>query len=247
MENKILDVKIDNLYLAEVLESIELFLDSNKNHYIVTTNPEFIVSAQKDEEFREIVNKSDISIADGMGIRFAASRYGWQLKQRITGVDLLWEIASLAEKQNKSIYLLGSKRGVPQAAAFKLMEEFPKLRIVGAETGYRSWHRQIKDDKLVEMINRRQPDILFVALGHGKQERWIARNLEKISSVKIAMGVGGSFDYISGHIKRAPKLIRKLGLEWLYRLYRQPWRLPRILTAVIRFSWLVIKDKKPKT
>ncbi|MDP2685024.1 MAG: WecB/TagA/CpsF family glycosyltransferase [bacterium] len=244
MENKILGVKINNLYLAEVLESVEQFLNSPKQHYIVTSNPEFIVHAGKDEEFKEILNKSDISIADGMGIKFAAKKYGWKLKQRITGVDLLWEIASIAEKKNKSIYLLGSKRGVPQAAAYKLMEQFPKLRIVGAESGYRSWHRHIKDEKLIEMINRRQPDILFVALGHGKQEKWIARNLSKIPSVKLAMGVGGSFDYISGHIKRAPKLMRKMGLEWLYRLGRQPWRLPRILTAVIRFSYLVIKDKK---
>ncbi len=244
MEYKILGIKIDNLYLAEVLESVELFLNSSKQHYLVTTNPEFIVHAQKDEEFREILNQSDISIADGMGIKFSAKRYGWKLKQRITGVDLLWEIASIAEKQNKSIYLLGSKRGVPQATAFKLIQEFPKLKIVGAETGFRSWHRHIKDEKLVKMMNLRKPDILFVALGHGKQEKWISKNLQNIPSVKLAMGVGGSFDYISGQVKRAPKFMRQLGLEWLYRLGKQPWRLPRILTAVIRFSWLVIKDRK---
>jgi len=97
------------------------------------------------------------------------------------------------------------------------------------------------------MINRRQPDILFVALGHGRQEKWIARNLSKLSSVKLAMGVGGSFDYISGQVKRAPKFMRKLGLEWLYRLIKEPWRLPRILVAVIKFSWLVIKDNKDKS
>lgn len=244
MENKILDVKIDNLYLAEVLESIELFLESNKQHYIVTTNPEFIVHAQHDEEFKDILNKANISIADGMGIKFAAKRYGWKLKNRITGVDLMMSIAGIAEQKKKTIYLLGSKKGVPSAAAFQLILKYPNLKIVGAETGYRSWHRHIKEDKLVKMINRKKPDILFVALGHGKQEKWIARNLSKLNSVKLAMGVGGSFDYISGQVKRAPELVRKFGFEWLYRLIRQPWRLPRILTAVVRFSLLVMRDKK---
>jgi N-acetylglucosaminyldiphosphoundecaprenol N-acetyl-beta-D-mannosaminyltransferase len=98
--------------------------------------------------------------------------------------------------------------------------------------------------KIVEIINRRQPDILFVAFGQVKQEKWIYRNLPQIPTVKVAMGVGGSFDYISGKVKRAPSLMRKLGLEWLYRMCRQPWRLPRIMTAVVRFSWAIMKSKK---
>jgi len=243
MENKILNVKIDNLFLAEVIENVELYLKSDKQHYIVTTNPEFVMAAQKNENFREILNKSDMSLADGIGIKFAALRFGWKLKQRITGVDLLLEIAEIAEKKNKSIYLLGSKDNVPATTAYRLIEKFPTLKIVGAGKGYRSWHRRFKDKKLIEMINRRKPDIIFVAFGHGKQEKWIAKNLINIPSVKIAMGVGGSFDYISGYVERAPKMLRRLGLEWLYRLIKQPWRLPRIITAVIRFSFAVIKYK----
>ena len=243
MENKILDIKIDNLYLAEVIENIELYLNSGKQHYIVTTNPEFIMDAQKDEEFKNILNDADMSLTDGIGIKFAAPRFGWKLKQRITGVDLLLEIAKVAAREGRSIYLLGAKDDIPSVTAFKLMEKFPNLKIVGAEKGYRSWHRRFKDEKLVGMINRRKPDIIFVAFGHGKQEKWIHNNIKKLPSVKIAMGVGGSFDYISGYVTRAPKTIRKFGLEWLYRLVKQPWRLPRIITAVIKFSYTVIKNK----
>jgi len=244
MKIKILDVKIDNVYLAEVIESVNIFLDSRKQHYIVTTNPEFVMAAQKDEEFKEILNKSDLSIADGMGIKMAAKRYGHKLRQRIAGIDLMYEICAIAEKKEKSVFLLGAKRGIADMAAIKLLQKFPKLKIVGVESGYRRWHRHYKDRKLVEIINRRQPDVLFVAFGHVKQEKWIYNNLSKMPLVKLAMGVGGSYDYISGQVKRAPVLMRKMGLEWLYRLFRQPWRLPRIITAVVRFSFTFIFGKK---
>jgi len=244
MKINILGISINNYSLTEVLDKIRGFLNSTGQHYIVTTNPEFIMASRKDDEFRNILNKADLSIADGMGIKFAASYLGQKLKQRITGVELLWEIARLAEQEGKSIYLLGSKKGVPEQAAFQILQKHPNITIAGAECGYRRWHRRIKDEKLVDMVNRRQPDILFVAFGHQKQEKWIYHNLPKLSSVKVAMGVGGSFDYISGKVKRAPGLMRKLGLEWLFRLIRQPWRLPRIITAVIKFSFAVIKNKK---
>ena len=243
MEFKILGVKISNVYLAEVIESIEMFLRGKKGHYIVTTNPEFIMAARKDKEFKEILNNADLSVADGMGIKFAAKRYGETLKQRLTGVDLLWEIIKIAEREGRSIFLLGSKHGIPEKTARLIKQKYPNLRIAGAECGYRRWHRPMKDHKLVDMINRRQPDILFVAFGQVKQEKWIHRNLPKLVTVKLAMGVGGSFDYISKTVRRAPRWMRGLGLEWLFRLLRQPWRLPRIINAVIRFSWIVLRNK----
>ncbi|MBU0598327.1 WecB/TagA/CpsF family glycosyltransferase [Patescibacteria group bacterium] len=243
MSLEILGVKIHNYTIDEVLEKIHEFFNSQNQHYIVTTNPEFIMAARHDDEFRHILNKADLSVADGVGIKYAARRLGQKLKQRITGVDLLWEICRIAEEENKSIFLLGSKRGIPEKAAENILSKYPKLKIVGAECGYRRWHRHIKEKKLVEMINRHQPDILFVAFGQVKQEKWIYHNLPKLPLVKLAMGVGGSFDYISGKVKRAPSWMRNLGLEWLYRLMRQPWRLPRIITAVVKFSCAVRKDK----
>jgi len=244
MKLNILGINIDNLALSEVLDKIREFLASKNQHYLVTVNPEFIMAARHDDEFRNILNKADLSVADGMGIKFAAKRFGQKLEQRITGVDLMWEIIKIAEQENKSVFLLGAKKGVAERTAYRIIEKCPNIKIVGAESGYRSWHRKLKDHKLVDIINYRQPDILLVAFGQVKQEKWVYYNLPKMPSVKLAMGVGGSFDYISGKVKRAPKWLRSLGLEWLYRLIRQPWRLPRIITAVIKFSWAVLKSKK---
>lgn len=246
MQVNILGVKIDNLTKPEVLQKISEFLQSEKQHQIVTVNPEFIIAAQHDDEFRAILNKADLSVADGVGIKFAAKKFGQKLKERITGMDLIDEIAKIAEQKNKSIYLLGAKGKVPEKTVIKLLEKYPGLKIAGYETGYRHAWWKFKDEKLVEHIRRSKADILFVAFHFPRQDKWIYHNLPKMPSVKLAMGVGGSFDYISGHIKRAPKWMRDIGLEWLYRLIRQPWRLPRIMTAVVKFSWAVIRAKKEK-
>jgi len=245
MKLDILGVKIDNFSLIEVLNKILGFLSSTGQHQIATVNPEFIMAAQRDDEFRNILNKCDLNVADGFGIALAARRLGQKLIQRVTGVDLMWEIIKIAEQTGKSVFLLGAKKGVAERTAYKIQERYPGITITGAESGFRSWHRHFSDEKLVEIVNRRQPDILFVAFGQVKQEKWIYHNLPKVPSVKLAMGVGGAFDYISGRVKRAPKWMRSIGLEWLYRLIRQPWRLPRILTAVVKFSFAVLFSKKP--
>ncbi|MFH0873599.1 MAG: WecB/TagA/CpsF family glycosyltransferase [Candidatus Komeilibacteria bacterium] len=240
----ILGIHVDNIAQKNVLEKIRHYLSGREQHYITTTGPEFIMAAQYDSEFKTIVNKSDLSLADGFGLALAARRIGEKLIERIPGVDLMVDICAIAAEANQSVFLLGASHGVAEQTAVRLIERFPRLTIAGAESGYRGWHRKLDDAKLVEIINRRRPDILFVAFGQVKQEKWIYHNLPKMPSVKLAMGVGGSFDYISGKIKRAPRWMRKLGLEWLYRLCREPWRLPRILTAVIRFSWAILKSKK---
>lgn len=243
MKLNILGVKIDNLTKEEVLGKIYDFLSSNNHHQIVTVNPEFIMAAQHDEEFKAILNKADLSVADGVGIKFAAKRFGQKLEARITGVDLIFEIANIAEQQNKSVYFLGAKHNIAEITALKLLEKHPKLKIAGYESGYRHWWRKFSNEKLIELIRRSKTDILFVAFHFPRQDKWVYYNLPKMPSVKLAMGVGGSFDYISGNIKRAPKWMRDLGLEWLYRLVREPWRLPRIVTATVKFSWAVLRKK----
>lgn len=243
MSITILGTNIHNLSLDETLDRIRGFLNGTERHQIVTTNPEFIMAARKDDAFRHILNSASLSVADGMGVVFAARRYGQKLKQRITGVDLMERIVHMAEEENKSIFLLGSKRGVPERAAEVLKERYPELDVAGAECGYRRWHRPIKDHKLVHMINRRKPDIVFVAFGQVKQEKWIYHNLPQLKTVRVAMGVGGSFDYLSKNVRRAPAWMRRLGLEWLFRVARQPWRLPRIVTAVAHFSLAVLFTK----
>lgn len=221
----ILGVKIDNIDMDEVLKKAEIFLKDGRQHYIVTPNPEMIVLAQKDKEFKEILNRADLSLPDGMGVVWASRPFGEQLKNRVTGSDLMGEILKL---QNVKIFLLGGKNG----AARKISEKFSN--VVGFTENI---------NESIGLINELQPNILFVAFGASKQEKWIHYNMAKIPSIKVAVGVGGAFDFISGKIRRAPKFLRNIGLEWLWRLVLQPWRAKRIYNAVIKFPVLMLISK----
>lgn len=238
----ILGVKIDNLSLQEVLEKIKQFLADKNKHYIVTPNPEFLVAANQDKNFKDILNFADISCADGIGLIKAAKFLGQRL-QRVTGVDLVWAISELAQEVNFPVYFLGAGEMVAAATTEVLQQEFPKLKVVGAESGGEIIDPRQTDQDLINRINDAKPKILFVAFGQVKQEKWIFYNLDKLPSVKLAIGVGGAFDYISGAVRRAPRFIQRAGLEWLYRLIRQPSRWKRILNAIIVFPFLIIKKR----
>jgi len=225
---KILGVKIDNLSLDEILHKIEVFLNDNKQHYITTSNPEFIVKAQKDKEFKDIINNADLNVPDGFGLVLASLLLGKKIKQRITGVDLMELICKKASYNNWPVFLFGAGPGVAKKTADSLRERYKNLEI-----------SEIDENKK-DFPNK---SILFVALGAPKQEKWINNNLKNMPNIKLAMGVGGSFDFISGDIKRAPKFMRNLGLEWFWRLIIQPWRIRRILNAVIIFPFLILKRK----
>jgi len=241
MKINILGVQIDNLTKSEVLKKVEEFLTNGRQHYIVTPNPEIVMAARKDKEFLEILNQADLAVPDGFGLILASRYLKRPLPERITGVDLMLNICKIAEQKNCSIYLVSAEKGLakPQETAEALNKRFPKLKIIGTTLS-----KEESADRLIIEINSTRPDILFAALGAGKQEKFIASNLDKIPSVKIATGVGGAFDFIAGKVKRAPRLMQKIGLEWLWRLFMQPWRWKRILTATIKFSWVVINHKK---
>src|SRR3989344_176999 len=210
----ILGVKVDRVTLPQALKIVDHWLISGRSkHYITTPNPEMVVSAQKDPAFKRILNAADLAIPDGAGLRLADPKL-----RRLSGADLMM---ALIKKGYKTL-LCGSKPGVAQKAA-------KKLGVMG-----------ISQPNLSK-INKIKPDLLFVALGHGKQEKWIAKNLPKLK-VKVAMGVGGSLDYIAKPWLRAPLLIQTLGLEWLWRLILQPWRLKRQL-SLLEFVYLVITNK----
>jgi N-acetylglucosaminyldiphosphoundecaprenol N-acetyl-beta-D-mannosaminyltransferase len=194
--------------------------------------------AQKDEEYKMGLNQADLAIPDGTGLILASWFLGNKLKQRITGVDFVWQLCGLAEKLDKSIYFLGGQNGAGQAAAEVLTKKFPRLK-----TFYGGDNLSPADFKIITDIKEKNPQILLVAFGHGQQEKWIINNLKQLSSVDVAMGVGGTFDFIGGKVKRAPLFLRRIGLEWLWRLILQPWRWQRILTATVKFSWLVVKEK----
>jgi len=223
---EILGVKIDNLAIDEVLEKVEGFLKSDKQHYLVTPNPEFLVKAQKDEDFKKILNQADLAVPDGIGLIFASRFLGQSIKRRITGVDLMELFCQRAVQKKWPVFLMGAGPGVAEKAAKNLEKKYPGLK-VGA--GF--------EDVFGE------PEILFVALGAPKQEKWINENLSKMPSVKLAIGVGGAFDFISGRVRRAPKFIQIIGLEWFWRFSCQPWRAKRIYNAAVKFPWLVVKSK----
>lgn len=230
---QILKVKVDNLTTQEaVTQSLQLLKDGKK-HYIATINPEFIVAAQSDFKFRDILNHSALSLADGMGLIWASKVLGQPLKSRIPGTDFIYHLAALAEKENFNIYFLGGQPAVAELAAQKLKESFPRLKIAGTSF--------VNPGSIPEDLKNKKIDILLVAYGHSKQEKWIDENLAKLK-VSLAMGVGGAFDYISGRKRRAPKWTRFLGFEWLFRLVYEPWRLKRQL-ALPYFVLLVLKEK----
>ncbi len=238
----ILGVKINKIAIAETLRKIEGFLSSGNTHYIVTVNPEMVVLAQKDPEFKEIINKADLVIPDGIGLVFASNwlRPEDPLTERITGIDLMLKIINKYQNEPVRFFLLGAKNGIAKLAALKLKKIFPKINIAGVFSGEPG---EEGDRIALAIINKAKPDILLVAYGAPKQEKWIARNLKNMPSVKLAMGVGGAFDMISGKIKRAPLWLRNAGLEWLWRLAMEPRRINRIYNATVKFTWLVLIKK----
>ncbi|HOC61596.1 MAG: WecB/TagA/CpsF family glycosyltransferase [Sedimentisphaerales bacterium] len=206
--------------------------------YCVAINPEKVCLAREDAGFEEIVKKATFHICDGAGTA-AAVRILWGLKiPRVTGVDLFLRMLQLAEEEDLGVFLFGACPETIRRAREKLREKHPRLRCVGYRDGY-------FDDRdcesIVEQINASKADMLFIALGSPKQERWIARHRAQLL-VPFCMGVGGSFDVLSGHVKRAPWVFRRTGTEWLYRLARQPSRWRRQI-ALLRFAASVLKQR----
>lgn len=243
----ILGVKINALNLEQALEKVKIFINSNRTNLVVTPNPEFLLCARKNEPFKRILNAADLSLPDGAGLVWAARYLGLPRVTRLTGTDFVWQLTRYASENNLSIYLLGGERGVAKKAAQSLMTQFPRLKIVGATSGYDQQSRMRDDAKLVSLINRARPDILLVALGAPNQELWISRNKDKFNSVRVAMGVGGAFDYLAKVVPRAPQFMRSAGLEWLFRLIIQPSRIKRIYNAVIKFPIIIIFKSFSKT
>lgn len=249
--SEILGVKIDNITRKEAIARVEQMLKNGGQHIITTPNPEMLVDARKDQEFREALNRADLALPDGFGLMLAAHFLSTPLKERICGSDFVWDIFALAAENGYSVYFLGGKEGVAQAAAEGLRIKDKGLRIVGVDSGPQLI---FKDSPLtqrtvlknIQRIKDACPDIILVAFGHNKQEKWIARHLGELPSVKIAMGVGGVFDFISGRVRRAPRFMRKIGLEWLWRLGREPRRISRIWRAVVVFICLILREKRGK-
>jgi len=230
---ELLGVPVHRTDLAGALHRITQFVEEGAPHQIVTPDSSALVRAQHDQELMAILRLADLVTADGAGVVWMAKVLGLPLWERVSGVDLMDHICELAAEKGYSIYLLGAVPGVARAAAQRLEDRHPGLTVVGTMHGY---FDEIQEQQVVRRIKEAKPDILFVALGVPKQEKWIRRHLDQLS-VPVAIGVGGSFDVISGRQKRAPAFMRRWGLEWLWRTMREPSRLPR-LAALPKFVWL---------
>ena len=236
----VLGVRFDLIGFHQAAGIVCDWLKDNKKRHIVTPNPEFVVATQKNHEFKQILNDSDLSIADGRGIQLAARFLEHSVPDRITGTDFMVELCKKFAELSIPIFLLGGENGVVKKCAEKLLHNFPNLNIAGT---FKGMANEAGDRETVKAINGTNAQVVFIAYGAPKQEMWIARNLHKLTNIKAAMGVGGAFDYIAGEISRAPIFMRKMGLEWLWRLFKQPKRLGRIFRAVIIFPLLVLKEK----
>jgi len=240
---KIMGVRIDEVDRGEAREKVRHFLNSNDQHTIFTPNPEMLVDAQIDNSFLNALNLGSLNICDGRGLEFVSSGK----LNKISGVDFMQDICKIAQEEEKRVYLLGSgDKDVIENTKDNLNKIYPGLFIVGTNIGPNMSvidgelvpHSEDNNDLIIDDIIARAPDIIFVGFGHNKQEKWINRYIKELPSVKVMMGVGGSFDMISGKIKRAPKIMRRFGLEWIWRLIREPWRAPRIWKATIKFLWI---------
>jgi N-acetylglucosaminyldiphosphoundecaprenol N-acetyl-beta-D-mannosaminyltransferase len=236
----ILGVKVHALTNEQTLTLIEAFITSGRPHQLTTVNPEFVIAAQGDEEFRQIINNAALALPDGIGLLKAAQFLGTTpLPERVPGSDLVIKLAELSHQKEYRIYFLGAQPGVAEKAIRKLKMRYPNLQVAGCYAGSPSLE---ENEIIVQRILLTRPDILLVAYGAPKQDKWIARNLERLQ-IPVCIGVGGSFDFIAGTAKRAPLWLQRLGLEWFHRLLTQPRRWRRIWNAVPRFSWLVLWSK----
>ncbi len=264
----ILGVDIDNnLNREELFLKINDFLDSDKQNYIVTPNPEIILKASKDEELFYILNKADLSLADGFGLKIAAFLNGKKLN-RFTGADTILDIFEIAQNRKKKVLIINNKNGLSSSSeiSIALTNRYPGLEflIEDCDLSYNidnqpkelinfNWQKnnfftrfakKIEkkiNDKLEFLVHNKllefEPDILICNFGAPYQEKFIWHNFKKIPSIKLAIGIGGALDFLTGKIKRAPKIMRRMGLEWLWRFFRQPWRYKRMYQAVLVFAW----------
>jgi N-acetylglucosaminyldiphosphoundecaprenol N-acetyl-beta-D-mannosaminyltransferase len=221
MKETILGVDVSTDNYDSLTSKLLKKIDNREKAFIVAINPEKIIKAQDDPSLMQLLNSADFQIPDGIGVILASKFKGGQIRERVTGIDMMLKLCETAAKHQKKIFLYGGKPGRADEAKVKLEEMYPGIQIAGTLHGYEKDQQVVRD-----AINQSQADIIFVAMGSPAQENWIIANKEVLHP-SVYQGVGGSFDVISGQIERAPESFQKLGLEWLYRLMKEPWRIKR--------------------
>ena len=222
MKTEILGIQFDNLSREEAKAAGAAMLRSQDYHYAVTPNPEFILAADKDLEFQKILNKADLVLPDGIGVVYSAQILGRPLKGRVAGFDFACDMLDVLDQLGGRLYLLGAKPGVAEEAGRQILETHPNIVLCGVHDGY------FKDsDPVARQVAEARPDLLFVCLGAPKQEKWIAR-FGLLTGAKLAIGLGGCLDVFAGNVERAPEKWQKAGMEWAYRLKKEPKRIGRM-------------------
>ncbi len=237
MSNKvnILGVKVDKVNIDQAVDCIMDFLKEDKPHPVYTPNSEIIMAAYRDEKLKDILNRASLLTADGIGVVKASKIVKNPIDERAAGYDISLKLMERLAKENKSLYLFGSKPEVLEAAKKNLMEKYPSLYIAGTSDGY---FDEEEEKEIIEDIRIKKPDVLFVCLGCPKQEIWIDKHKDELPC-KVLMGLGGSLDVYAGNVKRAPDFFIKHNLEWFYRLCKEPKRFVRMLDLP-RFAIKVI-------
>jgi len=237
-------IPVVDVSMGELVARLQVHLLRRESTHVVPFNPHCFVIARNDAKFREICASGDIVFADGVGIKFASLLSSEAIQNRYTGLDVMLELCTLSAVKGYSVFLFGGQHGIVDDCAAQLRKQLPGLTIAGTfEPPFVEGIEEFDNETIIRTINRSQPDLLFVALGAPKQEKWIERYRDRLD-VPIMMGVGGSFDILGGRFSRAPHWMRSLGLEWLYRLLSEPTRLSgRYLLGIPLFVYLILRLK----
>lgn len=238
MKETVLGIKVNTEDYDGLMTQVFERIEKKDKALIVAINPEKIIKAKQDPTLKKLLNDAEFQIPDGIGVILASKIQKGQILSRVTGVDMMMKLCEEAAKRNKPIFLYGGKPGIADKAKAKLESLFPSINIVGTQDGYEKDPQKVND-----RINAAKPDILFVAMGSPKQENWINANRDQLHPI-IYQGVGGSFDVLAGTVKRAPEAFQKLGLEWFYRLMKEPKRLKRQLALPLFLLEVARKSKK---
>ena len=242
---QILGIRIDDVTLDEVVERISGWLEQEPGrlHQVVTTNPEFLVAARKNTRFRSVLESADLATADGVGVLIAARVLGQPLRTRVTGVELIEGLAA-RRAANVRLFLLGAGPGIAARAANRLRERFPGIEISGVWEGS---PRPIDAPEIMRQVKAASATILLVAYGAPGQDIWIDEHRDELAAcgIVVAIGIGGAFDFLAGAVPRAPRFVRRIGFEWLYRLIRQPWRWRRQLALPYFVVLILIQRLRP--
>lgn len=237
---KILGVPVHPLTMNESVAVLEEKLQKKEQAFVVTANAEIIMMCQKDKEYNNIVSEqADLVLPDGAGAVWAGRYLGNEVPERVAGFDLYNQLLKLSADKGYKAYFFGGAPGVAEAAKNKAEELYPGVQIVGCRNGY---FTEAEEEAIIKEINDAAPDMLFVALGAPKQEKWLVKYRNQLKS-RVLMGIGGSFDVLAGKMERAPKWMQEASLEWAFRLYKQPSRFMRML-ALPKFVLKVIFCKK---